>query len=87
MYSHNCRDEYGGPETLEKKVAEGLKHGVRDKEDGEGSVELFRGVDANVLFEMGNLGVPDIGAIQESDEVEKRKLDRRLCVSARTQEW
>jgi hypothetical protein len=79
LYLHDCRDEYGGPKALEKKVAEGFKYGVGDKEDGEGGVELFGGVDANIGFEMGNLGVSDIGAIQESDEIEKRKLERRLC--------
>lgn len=77
LYLHDGRDEDGRAEALEEKVAKGFKDGVGDKEDGEGGVELFGGVDANVVFQMGNLGVADVGAIQERHKVEERELRGR----------
>ena len=70
---HNGRDKDGRPKTLKKHVGDGLEGTVRDKEDGESVAKLpFRHGD--VLGEVGNLGISNVGAIKEADEIEEAEL-------------
>jgi hypothetical protein len=69
---HDGGDEARRPQPLEQDVGKGFKHRVRHEEDGERGVEL-RCREAQVVAETGDLGVADVGSVEEGEEIEYRE--------------
>ena len=74
--SHNNRDKDRRAEPLEEDVRQGLEDGVRDEEDGQGRV-VRRLAQLEIRNEAGDLGISNIGSVEEREEVEEAEL----CVS------
>jgi hypothetical protein len=72
-YSHDYGNEDGRPQLLEQEIGESLKHGVGDEEDGQGVV-VVPGVHGDISRQVGDLGVADVGPVEEADEVEEAEL-------------
>lgn len=71
--SHDDGDKDGRAQLFEQNVGQGLKHGVRDEEDGQGGIVAGYS-ESQILTHAGDLSVPDIGTIQEGQEVQATKL-------------
>ena len=67
---HDDGDENARTEALEQDVGQRFEEGVGDEEDGQASVVLAAG-DVEAFLEAIELGVADIGAVEEGDEVEE----------------
>ena len=69
MGSHDGRDKDRGPEPFEQEIGQGFEDCVSDEKDGQRCIELARG-HGDVVGEVRNLCVADIGPVQKADEVE-----------------
>jgi hypothetical protein len=67
---HDGWDEDAGTPAFEQDLGEGFEEGVGDEEDGQGEVVLAVG-HMQVGLEALDLGVADVGAVEEGDEVEE----------------
>ena len=69
---HNDRDENARSQPFKQNVGQRLEAGVGDEEDGETGIVLAAG-DVETLLEAVKLGVADVGAVEEGDEIEETK--------------
>lgn len=67
---HYCGNENRGSEALEQDVGQGLEESVGDEEDGQTGIILTTG-DFQGLLQAVELGVADVGAVEEGDEVQE----------------
>lgn len=67
---HDDRDENAGAKALEQDIGQGFEERVRDEEDGETGVVLAA-CDVETRLEAIELGIADVCAVEERDEVEE----------------
>jgi hypothetical protein len=73
--SHDDGDEDGGAHPLEEDVGEGFEDGVGHEEDGQGRVVRPR-AQLQILGKTSDLGVADVGTVEESQQIQQTQLDR-----------
>ncbi len=69
-HQHDGRDEDGRAKTLEEDLGERLKERVGDEEDCQRNVVLGVG-HLEVLLQALDLGIANVGAVEEGNEVEE----------------
>ena len=65
---HYYGDKNTRPHPLQQDVGDGLKQRIGDEEDCQSEVVLLA-VHTQVLVQTGDLGVADVGAVEEGEEV------------------
>lgn len=70
---HCYGDKHGRADALEQHVGDGLKDGIRHEEDCQRGVVLPDG-ESELLAQAGDVGVADVGAVEEGEEVEEAEL-------------
>jgi len=67
-YVHDDGYEDGWPQPLEQEVGKGFEEGVRDEKDCQ-CIVVVPGVKLEVRRKVRDLGVADVGPVQEANEV------------------